>query len=119
MEIRQYRIFIDFTGNDDTFNGIVEIDYYRNGEPLTIDAKDMKILSLSIDGRDFPYNHEETNSDYDPSPRRRARISNVEEGGKRKKRGRKYRNQRRGGPVDTPLELESSICSGVGSEFLS
>ena len=61
MEIRQYRIFIDFTGNDDNFNGIVEIDYNRKGEPLTLDAKDMKILSLSIDGKDFPYNHDQVN----------------------------------------------------------
>ena len=40
MEFRQYRIFIDFTGNDDNFNGIVEIDYYRNGlegnEPILL-----------------------------------------------------------------------------------
>ena len=61
VEIRKYRIFIDFTGNDDNFNGIVEIDYNRKGEPLTLDAKDMKILSLSIDGRDFPYNHDQVN----------------------------------------------------------
>lgn len=51
-----------------------------------------------------PFQNEDSRDE--SKPRVRARISNVEEGGKRKKRGRKYRNQRRGGPVDTPLELD-------------
>ncbi len=39
-------------------------------------------------------------------PRVRARISNVEDGGKRKKKARKFGNKRSDGLVDTPLELD-------------
>ena len=83
----------------------------------------MKILSLSIDGRDFPYNHEETNSDYDPSPRRRARISTVAEGEKRKKKKAskfsKNKMQESEHTSDEFILSDTTTVSGVGSEFLS